>query len=768
MPTVGPEMRVGVRTRVRLAVLAICLLATCDDAQPKIVHGDHALDASPPLTLVPFERPILQSIAEQRPDPRSLLNPEVQSAGTGELIGEDATNYARARWSVRGGRFDRALKLLDGFTSDLFADRIALTRGQVLTAFSRHEEAKAAFFEAVYRAQNPNVAEAAMRGLASVSGKLGHWSEQLMYLDALVEKPRERPDHSLALERATVLARLRLTDQAADAAWAVLDAYPDPNTAERAGRLVLEFQHRRRFTREESARADIARAKWLARSGRVLAAIGSLEQIKKRSSRTVAPSIELQIADLHRARGAHSRAEQILVRLTQRRDLPEVRAQALLRLGRLAFHRHQFKNARQIYEDLARDHADTEAAKLGEFESAELEYYARDYFYASEKMLSLAEAHPKDELAPKALWMGGWSAYLAGSSTAAISAFSRLLSAEDPDMREAAQYWIARAYERDGKSEHAIDGYLHLLEDSPLAYYGLLARSRLDALGVSTPIATVSPPPAPPSVDDAIALLGPDRPVTIDRAIALFRAKLTSEAVEELLAAADEYRRLRHDVGMSVVVDLFRIFERDSWVFLLARRLAENGADRDPDEPDVWRLWRYAYPRPFPEEVEKAARQNGADPLFVYSIMRTESLFRPDAVSAVGARGLMQIMPATARWIAQSNPRARPHSRRFGAPEANIWLGTWYLKYLLDRYAGNLVYAIGSYNAGPGAVDRWLRSHGKQLDVDEFVERTPFEETRRYIRRALESYMVYHALYAPSGTLLVSRAQEPTPDMITF
>ena len=153
--------------------------------------------------------------------------------------------------------------------------------------------------------------------------------------------------------------------------------------------------------------------------------------------------------------------------------------------------------------------------------------------------------------------------------------------------------------------------------------------------------------------------------------------------------------------------------------------------------------------------IVAAAINHRVDPRLLWTIAWLETRFQPHLTSTAGARGLMQLMPYTARWIGRVTPEARKHVGRYRAPESNVWLGSWYVKNLLERYDGNVVEAIGAYNAGPGAMDRWVREH-PTLEADEIAERTPYLETRRYIRRALTSYLMYRKLYGAGEMSLVT------------
>lgn len=153
---------------------------------------------------------------------------------------------------------------------------------------------------------------------------------------------------------------------------------------------------------------------------------------------------------------------------------------------------------------------------------------------------------------------------------------------------------------------------------------------------------------------------------------------------------------------------------------------------------------RVIYPFPYREVVERHATQHGLDPLLVAAVIREESGFNPRARSGVGARGLMQLMPRTARWAA---PKAG--IRSFGVedledPETNIRLGCWYLAYLSKQFDGDLALVLAAYNGGEGNVSRWRRERGH--DPEEMLT-AAFPETRRYVQRGLTTYRNYRFLY---------------------
>jgi soluble lytic murein transglycosylase len=130
----------------------------------------------------------------------------------------------------------------------------------------------------------------------------------------------------------------------------------------------------------------------------------------------------------------------------------------------------------------------------------------------------------------------------------------------------------------------------------------------------------------------------------------------------------------------------------------------------------------------------------------VYAIMREESGFRPRALSPVGARGLLQLMPETGARLAAELGLEPPSPDALYEPALNVRLGTRLLGGLLREFEGRLPPAIGGYNAGAAVVRRWLAGAGN-LAEDEWVEAIPYDETRAYVRRVLRSLHAYRMLY---------------------
>jgi len=141
--------------------------------------------------------------------------------------------------------------------------------------------------------------------------------------------------------------------------------------------------------------------------------------------------------------------------------------------------------------------------------------------------------------------------------------------------------------------------------------------------------------------------------------------------------------------------------------------------------------------------IRQQAKQKGLDPALIAAVIYQESRFRPRE-SAAGAQGLMQILPATADFIAGRTGGTKFTHSDLATPQVNISYGSYYLKYLLDRYNGDTVTALAAYNAGEGHVDQWLQDNGPITNIDQI----PFPETRAYVKSVLKARSEYKREYA--------------------
>jgi soluble lytic murein transglycosylase len=345
--------------------------------------------------------------------------------------------------------------------------------------------------------------------------------------------------------------------------------------------------------------------------------------------------------------------------------------------------------------------------------------------------IALVEQKRAPGLAAAALWRLGWAAYRNQRAQEARERLSQLVATQaDPLESLRARYWAARALET-LEPKQARSELEELARAYPFSYYGWRASQRIALNG------------APVRPERPIAR---GRAVIADRELARARVLLEGGLQEELLR---ELRRLaRKARGLDDRLELARLFS-DAGDFHGAERLLVDAyaeaLARGP-VPGLEELWWLAWPDAYRELVKRALPAEATvETELVYAVMREESGYRPEVVSAAGALGLLQIMPETGEHLARELGLGRFSTPDLFTPAINLRLGGFYLENLARRFGGNLAAAIASYNAGPEAVARWIDAPPSDDDV--WVESIPYQQTRGYVRRVLRSLQVYRALY---------------------
>lgn len=393
----------------------------------------------------------------------------------------------------------------------------------------------------------------------------------------------------------------------------------------------------------------------------------------------------------------------------------------------------------------------------------------------------VSEGYSGAMAAMNSYWRLGWINYTSGRYDEALKSFSAYLQSPGT-VKNADQfiYWRARTLERLGRALEADDEYSRACREFPFSYYCRMAQERIAGLGPDkTADSNDDTNDSGDSVDDEDEGTGGE--ASSDSAVA---AEVPSGAQDGAIEARKELSADRHyraaieltSLGLADMAgpELDLLFDKykddipalvelaglyyDCGDYYRALRsfkrfYAVSGALSLPAQ-----MQKAAYPQGVIDRIEKTVDPGYADPYLVASIMREESAFNPKAVSWAGAMGLMQIMPRTAELIAKELGADYGGSSELFTPELNTRFGAWYLGSLSKKFNNDIVLTIAGYNAGPIAAAKW--SGQRPMDADEFIENIPYQETRNYVKRVLNSYSRFLRLKGSELVLTKNKGPE--------
>jgi peptidoglycan lytic transglycosylase len=301
----------------------------------------------------------------------------------------------------------------------------------------------------------------------------------------------------------------------------------------------------------------------------------------------------------------------------------------------------------------------------------------------------------------------------------AFDHFSRILErVATPYAKARAGYWSGRAAEAEGKTDLARKWFAAGAEHMA-TFYGQLAAHQL---GNDAP-----PHPSPEPVPDAATLAWFDHQELVRATQLFFALGDTLDAKHFLMRLAD---RATTGVQFGMLATLAERHGRPDLSIAIAKRAVRAGLP----------LMMHGYP------VTALPPGGTAEHALLYAIIRQESGFDPDAVSPAGARGLMQLMPATANGVAKKLDVSYS-PQRLTDGSYNVLLGRAYLQRLIEEFGGSYALAIAAYNGGPGRVQQWLHEFGDPrggaIDMVDWIEMIPVGETRNYVQRVLENLQIY-------------------------
>lgn len=422
-------------------------------------------------------------------------------------------------------------------------------------------------------------------------------------------------------------------------------------------------------------------------------------------------------------------------------------AEALLWLGKCYARLGDDDNLLSSYQAIFKRYSESEWMDDALFAAADFYSNKNDFKKAIAYYKKLAEGFPESALSEQAYWYIGWLNYRLGNYKAAAVSFNEFLFRyPQSEYTNRVLYWRGRSLEKNGKAGSADTLYQKVCK-TRYGFYCYNVRSRNENLSDAGPAVNND------TANNGKASQANNGNYAVEADANFIRAKelsvlgMNQDAVNELYKLRE--RVSLNKEGLLLVNKMLYEFGE---YHISVKSIIQNFYDKiergGNDLPEYF--WGLAYPQGYWSVVTEYAERYGLDPYLVASVMREESWFNKQAVSRSGARGVMQLMPFTARWVSKQLKYAYNDDENLFDAEININFGAWYLSYLKKRFNGNTVLMIAGYNAGPEAVTKWVNGNSS-METDEFIEAIPYNETRAYVKRVLRSYAEYHRIYNNSA-----------------
>lgn len=349
----------------------------------------------------------------------------------------------------------------------------------------------------------------------------------------------------------------------------------------------------------------------------------------------------------------------------------------------------------------------------------------------------IIKSYPNSDYLPDCFFSIAWANYLSGNYDNTINLTKKFLTEYEGDnIAPKAIFWMAKAYEQKSRNNKAAGLYKHILRKYPDSYFAFRATGRLRAIQNSSDYGWATISANQIDSEKYIQLC----PYSDNELVGKY-----GNVIAELIAVGD--------VDLIPNVDKLDGYTQ-SWIYLQKGNTSKSIVSaRDEllnatDKPDLSSpVWKLAYPIYYSDVINQNAENYGLDGYIILSLIREESYFSDRANSIVNAQGLMQLMPATANEVSNRLGFGSVSVRSLRNPSTNIKLGSAYLRQTKERFGGRTVFAVASYNGGPGAVSSWLKRSNTQ-DMDVFIESIPFPETKLYVEKVYRSYWNYIRIYS--------------------
>ena len=637
------------------------------------------------------------------------------------------TALQRAICLMRLGKYADALTILQssGSTRPEIADYVALWMGQCAEALGQAENAENHYAKILHMKPASLLGDQATRHAARSALAQGNAEDAIAYYQTLIGKHPSEADALAGL----VEAWMALGDSIAarETRLKLIKNYPKHPSAYKMLPALSKMRDA-----EELFYAGVA----CMHAEKYQQAIDLLRRVIDESQdATWQGKAQYELGHVYYRSKKYLKAESAFDRAFKVYQIPE----ALFYLGRCAIKRGQDLTGTTRFREFVRRYPSSRLASEALWQAA-MAYERRGRHSDARKLfLKLATNYPKSTYADQAAWRAGFALYQTRQYTAASKAFLRLSRQTTAShLRDQGYYWAGKCYQKLGQKEEARYWIERASEGFPTSYYSTRAHA---VLGKTENAYIEAPQPGEHlSVGQSYTPSTHIPKGDILASIGLYRD------------AEREYDHARRTLGRNLFAlnDLKPRYER---VRAMHRALQISSQivmlERTKGISMTRASFRRLYPTYYWGEINQVARKMNLDPNLMIAIMRQESAFNTTAISRAGARGLMQVMPQTGRNMARLVKLKNFSTEDLHDPHTSILLGGKHLSDHMKAFRKDkhrqLSLALSAYNAGLDAAKRWEKRLTKR-DVDEFIERIPYKETRNYVKLVYRNYRVYSYL----------------------
>lgn len=528
--------------------------------------------------------------------------------------------------------------------------------------------------------------------------------------------------------------------------------YPAASQAETAGKRIAHLSQTYSLSYLAPTEQEyLKRIGRLIREAEFATAYDELEQFRKRfPGSPLIPKTYLKQAQCYLGQQKSTKAIKSFKQLIKRFPKNRLAAEARYKLARLYWNQGQDRLAKSYLHKIIADQKARHWQDNAFYILARIYEENQKYAKAIETYQQLITKFPFSPSSHTARWRQGWiHYYYLGDYAKAAACFAEVTN-NNNGLYRSSLYWQGRCAEELNDWQQALTLYIRLMEETGNTYYAQLADHRLTDLMATKTVTQVNYPVSPKR--DELSLLAD--PFLISRLLtdankfhlvrvrefaALFMFEASTRELNEVTYPHNPAPEFWYQLSQ-----IYHLLGNHTKPINLIQRIVNYARKNRLELPPA--VWKICYPLNYWSLIQKQAEARDIDPYLVAAVIKQESVFDPKALSTAGARGLMQVIPATGQELARELKLTGFSPNMLYKPETNLALGSYYLTRLLKKFDGNLVLALAAYNAGEKAAKKWWEKYESD-DLAQFIENIPYPETRNYVKQVWNNYNNYHRIY---------------------